>query len=221
MARLDFCLAVLVLLTCMACDAPHPERDSTSRVTPSATLPAPGGPVWQVTPDSLTATLHLAGGRTLTFSSDTSEQYDRPVRNRYVGILPVIGYHVIEQDYYEGWNYLLVHPSTGRTTTVWKPPVVSPTGRHLLVASMDLSAGYVPTLVQVWSVGPDSLTKDWELTTADYEAGEGWGASDPQWLSDTIARVTRHPFHGGRLTPDSVPAWLVRTPSGWQVQGRP
>jgi hypothetical protein len=177
--------------------------------------------VWQLSPDSLTATLRLAGGRTLRFSSDTSEQYDRPVRNRYVGTLPVLGYHVVEQDYYEGWNYLLVHPSTGHTTRVWKPPVVSPTGRHLLVASMDLSAGYVPTLVQIWSVERDSLTKDWELTTADYEEGEGWGASDPQWLSDSVARVMRHPFHAGRLTADSAPAWIVRTASGWQVQGRP
>lgn len=220
MLLLHLRLAAVVLLACIACNGRDSARRSPSSIQSSPTTSAPESTVWQSSPDSLTATLRLASGRTLEFRSDTSEQYDRPVRNRYIGTLPKLGFHVIEQDYYEGWNFLLVHPSTGRTTTVWKPPVVSPTGRHLLVASMDLSAGYVPTLVQVWSVGPDSLTKDCELTTADYEEGEGWGASDPQWLNDTVVRVIRHPFHAGRLTADSAPAWIVRAPSGWQVRAR-
>ena len=215
----DFHLVVVLLLACTACDGRVAVGGASSRQSP-ATVPSLDSTAWQVSPDSLTATLHLADGRTLEFTSDTGEQYDRPVRNRYIGTLPVLGYHVIEQDYYEGWNYLLVHPSTGHTTTVWKPPIVSPSGRRLLVASMDLDAGYVPTLVQIWTVRSDSLTRDWELTTADYEAGEGWGASDPQWLSDTVVRVMKHPFHDGRLSADSAPAWIVRTPSGWQVQGR-
>jgi hypothetical protein len=90
---------VALLLICLACDGHGSERRDSSRARSSRTTPAAAGTVWQLSPDSLTATLRLAGGRTLRFSSDTSEQYDRPVRNRYVGTLPVLGYHVVEQDY--------------------------------------------------------------------------------------------------------------------------
>jgi hypothetical protein len=220
MLRCVACLAAVGIAALMACDSRRTEPGGVEEASRTGSTQGPEAPAWSMTPDSLTGMLRLVDGRTLAFRSDTSEQSDRPVRHRYVGVLPRIGYHVIEQLYYEGWNYLLVHPATGDTTTVWKPPIVSPSGRYLLVVSMDLSAGYVPTLVQVWSLRSDTLTRVWEVETADYEAGEGWGASNPRWESDTVARVMKHPFHGGRLTADSAAAWIVRTSGGWKVQER-
>jgi hypothetical protein len=176
-----------------------------------------GGAEWTRAADSLHVTLRLANGRTLALVDDTTEGA-RYVRRSFEGPLPGTELLVVREGFYEGWDYLLVHPATGRATVVPERPVVSPDGSRLLVVSADLEAGYQPNVLQIWRIAPDGLEKEWELETADFTAGDGWAGSDPRWLGDTAAVVTTHRLRQGVPVPDSARARIVRRAGGWVVE---
>lgn len=98
------------------------------------------------------------------------------------------GYHVVDVHYWEGSAHILVDDSTGQQTRVPGPPVVSPDGHRLVVASAAGVAGYSPNELQVWRVTPDGLELEWEVQPDD------WGAADPRWTDARTVRFqrTRH-----------------------------
>ena len=76
----------------------------------------------------------------------------------YWGELPTAHQWVVAFGLWEGSGTLLVDQRTGAKKYVWGSPSVSPDGHHIFTASGDLGAGYNPNGVQLYRVGPDSLT---------------------------------------------------------------
>ncbi|MFW6205714.1 MAG: hypothetical protein ACOC5I_00610 [Gemmatimonadota bacterium] len=102
----------------------------------------------------------------------------------YRGHLDRIGYHVVDVHYYEGGDHVLINERTGVRTTVPAPPVVSPDGQRLVVASAGGMAGYSPNALQVWRVPSDSLELEWELEP-------DWGAEEARWQDAVTVRFLK------------------------------
>lgn len=169
--------------------------------------------------DSSRTLITLANGRAVSFRNDFTEG-NAYIRHVDRGPVPRLGYHLVEIVYYEGSDFLLINPATGHQTIVEVPPLVSPGGGRVLVASMDYEAGYNPNLIQVWRVAPDSLVREWEQRTGEYAPATGWGASDARWLNDTTVGLVKNEVldaGGGEFRRSRVR--LVRTPqAGWAIR---
>ena len=111
---------------------------------------------------------------TLTSVTDAPEN---TVGYYYWGELPTAHQWVVYCLFWEGSGTLLVDQRTGAKKYVWGTPAVSPDGHHICTASGDLGAEYNPNGVQLYRVGPDSLTLlgERKITTV-----EPWQA---RWLN--------------------------------------
>lgn len=129
-----------------------------------------------------TLVISLANGASRTFVDHGTEA--DAVRYTYDGRLAGIGYHAVQVHYYEGGAHLLIDDATGEVTRVPGPPVVSPDGDRIAIASYGGVAGYAPDLLQVRRVAP-GLPVEWELHPDD------WGAEAPRWVDSATVRFTR------------------------------
>lgn len=130
--------------------------------------------------DTLTIALEDGSAKTLV---DHGQRAD-VVYYTYDGRLDAAGYHVVQVHYYEGGAHLLVDASTGEETRIAGPPVASPDGTRLAIASYGGVAGYAPNLLRIRRVEPDALPVEWE------HEGD-WGADSPRWLDPATLRFTR------------------------------
>lgn len=155
-----------------------------------------------------TLTLALAGGGAHRLV-DRGRGAD-VVLHTYDGHLAGIGYHVIQLHYYEGGAHLLVGDSTGAEVRISGPPVVSPDGRRIAIASFAGMAGYGPNLLQLRRVESGGVPVEWEREPDD------WGAEAPRWLDSTTVRFTRLWVCDGQICDRE--AELRRVDGGWTVQ---
>ena len=102
--------------------------------------------------------LKPANGPEVVLKNVDADSYEEFRKYRYWGELPTAHQWVLELGLYEGSATLLVDQRTGAKKYVWGTPAVSPDGHHVFTASGDLGAGYNPNGVQLYRVGPDSLT---------------------------------------------------------------
>lgn len=126
------------------------------------------------------------GGAVLDLANDTATAAST-VLYRYLGFLPELTSHLVEIGFYEGGSYGLVSAETTEQTFVQGIPVVSPGGKRFVTASVDLEAGYGPNSVQVWRIFPYGPRLEWGL-----DGGDGWGASDPEWIGEDELEFTLH-----------------------------
>ncbi len=133
-------------------------------------------------------TLHFSsrGSGRLALGNDATEG-ERFVRYRYRGLLPEIGQHLVQVDFYEGGGWLLVDAASTNQTQVLGPPVVAPDRSGFVATSVDLEAGYDRNGIQVWSLARGFPRLEWGL-----DGGEAWGASDAVWIDARTVEFTRH-----------------------------
>ncbi|HEU0013288.1 MAG TPA: hypothetical protein VFQ45_06365 [Longimicrobium sp.] len=135
----------------------------------------------RVVRDGLELTFHPRQGAPVTLYDDTTDA-DVLVRQRYLTWLPGIGYHLLRIQYYEGGAYFLVSDRTGAHENIPGPPLVSPDGRRVVSASMDLEAAYDPNRIEIWRVTPERLEKEWEASGDACDESTPWGPSDVRWV---------------------------------------
>ena len=221
-------LATTLLLssTLVACER-APAGDSSDALGSTPATPSVSGRA-ELTPlssprvrrqaDRPGLVLAFADGAELAFDDDTTEG-DRYVRHEDAGPLEAPGYHLVHRVYYEGTDFAVVHWQSGRVTALPDRPRVAPNLRRLAVASMDFDAGYAPTVLQVWRVGPDSLELEWSQETGrSYPANTGWGASDLRWVDDSTLAFTMTTPGGDTRPYPSAPARLVFRSGRWAVE---
>lgn len=131
-----------------------------------------------------TLVLELADG-------DTARLVDRPgeggdvVHFSYQDHWPDRGYVVIQQQYYEGSEYLLVDDQTGARTTVPERPLPAPGGDRFAVLSFDLEAGYGPNTLQIWQFTAEGPRMEWETNP------DTWGPTEGRWAGPHRLEFTR------------------------------
>jgi hypothetical protein len=134
--------------------------------------------------DGKTVRFEIAGGKTIQFNDH--DQFD-PVSYSYVGLLESPALHVIERQYFEGSSFLFVDDRSGARTDSPGLPVPSPSGSRIVVTSIDLEAGYGPTVIAIWRLEPHGLVQEYfhDLAAAN------WGPTNPRWVDDTSVAFRR------------------------------
>jgi hypothetical protein len=121
----------------------------------------------------------LSNGKTKKLiSTHYVEGMDSFTEYKYLGRIKSINYHVIFVQLYEAFSYLMINAESGKETTLWGVPSVSPNKKQVAASCFDLQAGFVYNGIQIFNVANDSLTPKWsrELTK--------WGADNIAWLND-------------------------------------
>ncbi len=156
----------------------------------------------------------LAEGQVSTFPyrvSDTDMQYD------YVDYLEPIQHHVIKATYWygEGWSHFLIDHCTGARTILKEVPVISPRGTRLAMASVDLDAGYAPTLLQIWRRAENGFELEWAYHPLEELADgeQAWGPLDTEWIDTLTVR-----FRAINILGESVRGGVATYQQGeWQL----
>lgn len=98
------------------------------------------------------------------------------------------GYFVIQKQYYEGSEFLLVNDSTGRRTALPDRPLRAPGAQRFAVLSLDLVAGYGPNVLQVWEMEDGRPARVWETEPSQ------WGPRSGRWADSTTLRFVQHGY---------------------------
>lgn len=98
-----------------------------------------------------------------------------------------IGYYIIERTYGgEGTDYLYINSSTGEQVELSARPLISPDGKRLLVAEMDIVAGFDWNGIAVYRIGEGKIISEYEM-----DIREDWGPCDAAWSDSTTIRFNR------------------------------
>ena len=97
-------------------------------------------------------------------------------------------YFLVQKQYYEGAEYLLVQDSTGAVTRLPSWPLLAPDGARFAVLSLDLVAGYGPNTLQIWSFDGGSPAREWETEPSQ------WGPREGRWTSPDTLRFTQYGY---------------------------
>jgi hypothetical protein len=140
--------------------------------------------------------IRLEYGDSVILADSVRDDWSSDRLYSYREYLANIGYHVVEVQYVEGGAYLLVNTRTGEKQVVCGVPVPSPDGARFVLTSVDLDAEYLPTTVQVWTVGEDGVQMEWRFDPLEVQEGvfpydELWGLTDAEWVSPTAIRLRR------------------------------
>ncbi|MFB6455189.1 hypothetical protein ACE38W_07970 [Chitinophaga sp. Hz27] len=120
----------------------------------------------------------LENGKTLTLTDNDSESdtTDTFAHYLYVSNYPEIHRKGVIVYYYESQDYLLVDTRNGDTLHIWAEPIFSPDKKHLLCASMDLVAAFMPNGFQWYDINKDSIVYKGEANL------EKWGPTETKWV---------------------------------------
>ena len=156
--------------------------------------------------------LHLQNGTTVSYT-DTLAEGDSHHRFLYVRYYPAPHLHVVHHWFYEGGFFIAIHDETGQQEVVPGSPLLAPDARHFVSASFDLEAGYDPNRIEVWSVAPSGLRRQFVL-----DGGSQWGPESVRWTGPDSIRFVRTSMNQGTAATHHAPMWLVRTGSTWKVR---
>jgi hypothetical protein len=135
-----------------------------------------------------TLVLRLRGGDTLRLvdraSGDPAVREYHSFQERWADR----GMFLIQKQYYEGSEYLLVDDGTGSVTRLPNWPIRAPDGDRFAVLSLDLVAGYGPNTLQVWTFDRGTPTREWETEPSQ------WGPREGHWASADTLRFTQHGY---------------------------
>lgn len=104
----------------------------------------------------------------------------------YVGQFEKIGFYIVGGSFWEHSEYYLIDKRTGRQTTTWSSPTISPSDKFIANLSMTYGLEGVPNGIQIWRIDrnennqiePISLSKHLELDQ------QIWAPDDFVWESD-------------------------------------
>jgi hypothetical protein len=138
-------------------------------------------------------------------NTDNSDvrQYD------YVGQFDKIGFYIVSGSFWEYSEYYLIDKKTGRQTTLWSSPTISPNDKFIANLSMTYGFEGVPNGIQVWRIDrnehneaePVSLSKQLELDQ------QIWAPDDFVWETDNsiilkVAAVDKYMNETGQPNPN-------------------
>lgn len=163
-------------------------------------------------------TLRLVMGSDTVRFVDEGGDPGQVVRYSYQDHWPDTGHSLLQAQYYEGSDYLLVDASTGSRTSLPHWPLRSPDGHRFAVLSMDLVAGYGPNTLQIWVFDDGSEGEpvlEWETEPSD------WGPAEGSWVDGRTLRFTQRGFCdrlglAGQGMCDR-PARVMRNGGSWTV----
>ncbi|MBX3163486.1 MAG: hypothetical protein KF900_03325 [Bacteroidetes bacterium] len=84
--------------------------------------------------------------------------------------------YILNVQYYEGGDYLLINKAKGDTALIFEVPVLSPDRKRFLICNFDIS-GYTTNGIAIYRIENDKIIKE-------YYADENWGISEAEWINN-------------------------------------
>jgi hypothetical protein len=110
-------------------------------------------------------------------------QADKIVYYNFREYLRDLGYFLIHVQYYEGNTYLMVNDQNGERYPLPDLFLLSPNRQRL--ATVLMSEAFNPTIIQIWRITPEKMTKEWSLEPED------WGPKDGAWQDNDTLTFTK------------------------------
>jgi hypothetical protein len=102
----------------------------------------------------------------------------------YIGFMNEIGTYIVEAQYYETGEILLINKYNGSVVKVWGIPRLSPDWKHIVVWSSSLDYDIMPNGIQMWQVKENNeLEKLWQ-----YEQSP-WAPLEVIWVRNDMIYV--------------------------------
>jgi hypothetical protein len=133
-----------------------------------------------------------------TDESDVRQYY-------YVGQYEKIGFYIVGGSFWEHSEFYLIDKRTGRQTTLWSSPSISPNDKFLANLSITYGLEGVPNGIQIWRIDrneynqiePISISKYLELDQ------QVWAPDDFSWETDNsiilkVAAVDKYMNENGQ-----------------------
>jgi len=111
-------------------------------------------------------TLTLLTGKKVIFENSRDTVSDDYLQIDYLEYLPKVGFFVFRNNIYEGGSYSLVNDKSGKETTIWGFPKVSPDAKHIITTNQDLEAAYEFNGIQIFGFPNGRLMSEkgnWEI----------------------------------------------------------
>lgn len=162
-----------------------------------------------------TLTLALEGGDSVQLVDVRGDASD-VVHYSYQMRWAELGLVLVQVQYWEGSEYLLVDRATGERTRLPHWPLLGPEGRRFAVLSFDLEAGYGPNTLQIWDLGSGTPALEWSVEPED------WGPAEGRWENPTTLWVLRRGYCEAGPGPGrdfcDRPARVVLDEAGWALE---
>jgi len=123
----------------------------------------------------------------VTFTDTLLNTDDSDIREyQYLGRFDKIDFYVVGGSFWEHYECYLIDKLTGRQTTIWNTPMISPNDKFIANLSMAYGLEGVPNGLQIWridrhennQVEPISISKHFELDQ------QIWAPIDIVWETD-------------------------------------
>lgn len=123
----------------------------------------------------------------ITFSDTLLNTDNSDVRQYYyIGQFNKIGFYIVGGSFWEHSEYYLIDKRTGKQTTIWSAPTISPSDKFIANLSLVYGLEGVPNGIQIWrieknennQVEPISISKHLELDQ------QIWAPDDFVWETD-------------------------------------
>jgi len=101
----------------------------------------------------------------------------------------IYNYAIITEWGYEGHGNALLSLDSGKYTNFSGYPYFSSTGKHIVVANVDLAAGYTDNALKIYRVEAGNFILEY-----DAKPSEKWGPSSVKWLSPTVVEFTEDTY---------------------------
>lgn len=171
-------------------------------------------------PDSTTLCLVTEQGDTLTFRDSREKDDILDYWKHYIiNYLPEQNIWVLEIHGYEWTEWQLVNGNTGSIQQTIAAPAPSPDGSRLLCMKEDIDAGYIYNGIQIWILGDDVLTLEFE------DIDVPWGPINGEWrgnhriIFDKLTydySVYEYVKEPGMLSLDENGNWIPGDADDWE-----
>ncbi|MFG6467258.1 hypothetical protein [Roseateles sp. BYS87W] len=102
----------------------------------------------------------------------------------YLGPAKPLPHHLVLQLHEEQSSHWLIDAESGHIAQLPSFPVVAPGGRHAVVASEDLGAGFRPNVLEIWRVADGAIQREASFKPA-------WGPRAVRWVTAERVEVTK------------------------------
>ncbi len=142
--------------------------------------------------------IYLENSKSVSLNNE-NENSDLCKFYSYLIYIPEINSHLIEEQWYEGSQEVLVNNLSGKIQKIWGFPIISPDKKRFFVVNKCLFSGYSNNGIQIYKVMPDQYIKEYEEET-------NWGPGKAKWVNNKtiviekfIAEKARE-INGGTVT---------------------
>jgi hypothetical protein len=95
-----------------------------------------------------------------SFSDSLSNSYEIEIEKyNYVGKFDEIGLYIVEGLFWEHFEYYLIDKKSGKKTTLWNKPIISPEENFIANLSMPYGLEGIPNGIQIWKINYKSKNK--------------------------------------------------------------